>query len=554
MGFISVFALAAAVTYYYPELVKKSEPEAEKKARVPPKASLEFEKPRQEALSKEDNRDIISSQHLQIKKIWEHPGVYAWGANSGKVIDPNSDEKYIKTPRRLSYFDNQLLRDMKLTQNFGAAVTENGDLVQWGLGFSKQDPSPAATLRGKDIVKLDVSVDRILALSRNGAVYSVPSSRDDQQDGAKSEQKSSSWSLWGSAGKEAIHFRTLTPSSLRRGEKVTDLSSGLEHCLMLTSKGRVFAAASSASVFPSKGQMGVPGLSWENRPEGPYDQAHEIPGLSGIDISLVATGAYHSAVVDKLGRLFTFGDNTFGQLGFESTASGLPMAYAPTMVSLDKVYGTTGATHKVTSLAAGGLNTFFTVDAEDPKARLEASAVPSRRMPKTTTDLWATGQGTYGTLGTGRWTHVSTGPTRVKALSSLFEFDEKKNMMMPIKLKSMSIGTSHCSAIMDNVTETSGGRASDNDTNSGADVLFWGGNEHYQLGTGKRSNLNTPSYIGPLDGGVADAEKGRQGEVHRMCLAPRKTGRIGDDAKGRKVTMEQKVECGRFVTGVYPSV
>ncbi|KAK4094012.1 regulator of chromosome condensation (RCC1) repeat [Purpureocillium lilacinum] len=551
VGFAAVFAAAAAGAYYYPKLTSSgADQDAE-----PAKAELQFEKPRKHPVSKEDNRDLISSQHLQVKSSWEHPGVYAWGSNVGKVIDPSSNEKYVKLPRRIAFFNDQLLRDLKLTQDFGAAITENGDLVQWGLGYSKANPSPETTLKGKDLVKVDVSADRVIALSRKGAVYSIPSSRDDLETGIKPEEQKSSWSLWSSGGKEKISFRSLTPSGLGSGEKVTDISSGLEHCLMLTSKGRVFAAASSSSSFPSKGQMGIPGLSWETRPQGPYDQAHEILTLKGFHVDKIATGDHHSVVLDTIGRVFSFGDNTYGQLGI-ATEGGLPQSVAPTMVAINSLYHSSGLVPKVTSIAAGGTNTFFTVDAKAPSIERETrGAAPARRMPGTVSDLWACGQGVAGTLGTGKWTHVSTGPTKVKALSSLFEFDEKTNKMMPIKLKSLNVGATHCSAVMDNVTETNiSNRSTENETNWGADVVFWGGNEHYQLGTGKRTNMNAPTYIGPLDGGAADSSKGRVGEMHRLCLTPRSTARTGEGGKGRKVTLEQKVECGKFVTGVYSAV
>lgn len=552
-GAAAVFIAAAAAAYYYPQLSGPPLPEPKQAERA--ETELVFEKPRKQAVSKEDNRDLISSQHLQVKNSWEHPGVYAWGSNAGKVIDPDSNDKYIKLPRRIAFFNDQLLRDLKLTREFGAAITENGDLVQWGSGFSEANPRPEATLRGKDLVKLAVSADRVVALSRKGTVYSIPASRNDQLEGAKQEQGKSSWSLWSSSGSEPVSFRDLTPTKLSRGEKVADISSGLEHCLMVTNRGRVFSAASSATSFPAKGQMGVPGLSWETRPPGPYDQAHEIVNLSGFDIDKIATGDFHSVVSDKAGRVFTFGDNTFGQLGFEAEVS-LPFASAPSMVSTTRLYGNSGLVPKVTSVAAGGVNTFFTIDAEAPgTAQGALGAAPARRMPRTVSDLWACGQGVYGTLGTGKWTHVSLGPAKVKTLSSLFEFDEKTNRMMPIKLKSLSIGSTHCSAVMDNVTETNISKQStENETNWGADVLFWGSNEHYQLGTGKRTNTNTPTYIGPLDGGSGDAGKGRAGELHRLCLTPRSTARVGEGGKGRRVTLEQKVECGKFVTGVYSAV
>ncbi|KAM0427279.1 hypothetical protein ACHAPT_007712 [Fusarium lateritium] len=554
IGFATIFGAAAAGAYYYPTLKEQFTSSPETPTKKATKADVEFEKPRKKARSKEENRDLISSQHLQVKHSWEHPGVYAWGSNIGKVIDPKSNDKYVKLPHRIAYFDDQILRDLKLTSVFGAAVTEKGDLVQWGLGYNKEDPSPVATLTGKDIAKIDVSLDRIIALSRNGKVYSIPSSRDDQEGGLKEEQQKSSWSIWGSGGgKESINFRNLTPSGLSYGESVTDISSGLEHCLMLTSKGRVFSAASSALEFPSKGQMGVPGLSWVNRPKGPYDQPHEVVTLRGFDVAQIATGDYHSVILDKIGRIFTFGDNSFGQLGID-TDHGLLVSDTPVMMPVNTLYGSSGLVPTVKTIAAGGNNTFFTVDAKATEKPSDLKALaPSKRLPPLTADLWACGQGVYGTLGTGRWSHVSAKPTKVKSLSSLFEFDEKTNKMSPIKLKSLSVGATHCSIIMDNVTETSvSGSASANATNWGSDAMFWGGNEHYQLGTGKRTNLNAPAYIGALDS-APEARKDSNPDFHRLCVTPRTTVRL-DGGKGRKVSLEQKIECGKYVTGVYSSV
>ncbi|KAM5352017.1 hypothetical protein ACJ41O_004740 [Fusarium nematophilum] len=556
VGLAAIFGVAATGAYYYPKLKEQfASPPDHEANQVPAKAELEFEKPRKKAQSKEENRDILSSQHHQVKESWEHPGVYAWGSNIAKVIDAKSNDKYVKLPRRIAYFDNQILRDLKLTSAFGAAVTEKGDLVQWGLGYNKEDPSPVATLAGKDIVKIDVSLDRIIALSRKGKVYSIPASRDDQEGGLKEEQQRSSWSIWGSGGgKENINFRNLTPSGLFYGESVTDVSSGQEHCLMLTSRGRVFSAASSALEFPSKGQLGIAGLSWANRPNGPYDQPHEIATLRGFDVAQIAAGDYHSVILDKTGRIFTFGDNSFGQLGID-TDFGLSVSDTPVMMmATNTIYGSSGLIPTITSIAAGGNNTFFTVDAKVPTAPSNLKALaPSKRLPPVTSDLWACGQGVYGTLGSGRWSHVSAKPTKVKGLSSLFEFNEKTNMMSPIKLKTLSVGTTHCSAVLDNVTETSvSGSASANDTNWGSDVMFWGGNEYYQLGTGKRTNLNTPAYIGALDS-APEARKENNPDFHRLCVTPRKTIRL-DGGKGRKVSLEQKVECGKYVTAVYSAV
>lgn len=519
-------------------------------AEAPPApVDIKLEKSRRtKSLSKEENRDIISSQHLQVKKSWENPGVYAWGSNSGRVAAPDSDEAVIKQPRRIPFFDGVLLRDIKLDKEFGAAVTEKGDLLQWGVGFSTDIRQPTPTLTGKGLTAITISRDRIIALASDGKVYSLPVSHEDQLNGFKPME--SSWMpFWSS--RSNVSYRLLQPQNMGWREKVSSISSGLEHVLLLTSNGRLFSAASSSDEFPSRGEMGVPGLSWSTRPPGPYDRPHEITTLRGFEIVKIATGDFHSVVLDKDGRAFAFGDNSSGQLGFDPNGES-PYIDAPSLLPISRLYSGSNLSPRVTSVFAGGSNSFFTVDATRVAQPGEASAAQVG-LGRITADTWASGQGILGTLGTGRWTHMQGTPTKMKALSGLFEFDERNNTVAPIRLKRLSVGSTHASATMDNVTHVKAGTSSStdsrNDTNWGADVLWWGGNESYQLGMGKRNNLASPGYIAPLD---AAAEKaiGKRREDHRFQITPRHKVNVN----GRKVSMEQRVECGRMVSAVYSGV
>jgi alpha-tubulin suppressor-like RCC1 family protein len=455
------------------------------------------------------------------------------------VVAPDSDETIVKAPRRIPYFDGKLVRDIKLDRYFGAAISENGDLLQWGTKFSPDSRGPVPTLRGKDLIKISISRDRIIALSSDGTVYSVSAVRADHDTGDKPEEDS--WfPFWKS--RSPISYRKLNPSNMSWGEKVSDIASGLEHCLILTSKGRLFSAASGTEDFPSKGQMGVPGLTWTTRPEGSYDQPHEINTLKGFEIVKIAAGDYHSLAVDKEGRVFAFGDNSLGQLGFEYSAES-PIIDAPSLVPIEKLYKGTNQLPKVTNVMAGGVNSFFTVDSTRVAGQEEKDP---RGLGRVTADTWACGQGIWGGLGNGRWTHVQGVPTKVKALSGLFEYDEVANKVIPIRLAHLSVGSTHASAIMNNVTHLNATHnSSENDTNWGADVLWWGGNEFYQLGTGKRNNISNPVYIAPMDV-EADKEKGRR-EEHRFQITPRKMINFN----GRNVSVEQRIECGRGVTAVY---
>ena len=538
----ALWATASAFQYVNGEMVGEVHAEEQKDE----EEMMKFETPRRKAKSTDDNRNMISSQHLQVQRSWENPGVYAWGSNTGKTVAPDSDEKYIKTPRRIKFFDGKLLRDIKLDRNFGAAIDEKGDLLQWGVDFSKETKEPTKTLRGKNLTSLAISRDRIIALSSNGSVYSIPVSQTEQKNGPK--PAATSWiPFWG--GSNDVSYRTRTPENLAWGEKVIDVKSGLEHALLLTSAGRVYSMASGTQNFPTKGQLGIPGLTWETRPQSAFDIPHEITTLKGFPISKIATGDHHSLVCDSAGRAFSFGDNTSGQLGFPFNPEA-PSVDVPSLLPTQKLYAGTAQQGKITNVFAGGNTSYLTVEARKPNES------------RITADTFAFGHGLTGQLGTGRWIHAQADPAKIPTFSGLFEWDEVANTTIPIKLYNISVGATHAAAIMDNVasvvTTSKSRKLTENDTNWGRDILFWGNNEFYQIGSGKRSNVATPTYIQPLDqqaeneraASVSMVGKLREKEMHRFQISPRAKVK----ANGRTVEIEQKVECGRGVTAVYSAV
>lgn len=503
-----------------------------------------FEEARRKAKNKEDNRNLISSQHLQVQRSWENPGVYAWGSNSGRVAAPDSDEKFIKTPRWIPCFQGMLLKDMKLSRQFGAAINQEGNLLQWGTGYAADCRKPEVTLKGKNLCSLTLSRDRVLALGKDGTVYSIPASQEEQLTGPKSQE--SSW-LPFSSSTSPISYRKLEPKDLARGEKVTDIAGGLEHVLLLTSNGRLFSAAAGSQDFPRHGQLGVPGLTWATRPAGSYDSVHAVSTLHGFHVTKIAAGDYHSLAADKDGRVFSFGDNSLGQLGLDYNSDS-SIVDVPSLVPIQQLYAGTSQVPKVTGVAAGGSNSYFNIDATRVASPTD-DQVALRRLGNVTSDTWSCGQGIWGNLGNGRWTHVQSTPVKIPSLSGLFEYDEVNNKTVPIRLSRFSVGQTHSAAVMDNITYVHAhDKSSENDTNWGADIVFFGNNEFYQLGTGKRNNVSNPVYIQPLD---SEAEKGYRGkESHRFQITPKKNVKVN----GRNVELEQRVECGRGVTAVYSGV
>ena len=466
------------------------------------------------------------------------------------MIAPDSKEKVIKTPRRLPFFDGMLLRDLKLGRDAGVAVDERGDVLQWGTGYAGDGIEvPETTLQGKNIDKVVISRDKVIALSRDGTVYSFPISKKYQLEGAKPIEPS--W-IPGLSSTARISYRKLK-ASLGYVEKVTDIAAGLEHVLILTNSGRVFSSA-AAFTYPSRGQMGIPGLAWETRPAGkPVDTLQEVTALGGHRIAQIAAGDYHSVVLSRSGEVFTFGDNVHGQLGFIYDPES-SMVDVPTQLSLTFLYPQKTTTARASGIAAGGLNSYFMVDALEGDSRTA------------TADVLSCGAGIYGNLGNGRWTHVQAPPVKIRALSGLLEFSEAAQKVVPIRLQSLQAGATHSAAVMDNVTQTSAQGSEPCDLGYGCDVVWWGNNEFYQLGTGKRNNCNVPVYIQPLDGVPADLGSGSKrdssgviggaesegsgravagnDQMHRFQLTPQ--GRV---VSGKKAV--QVVVCGRGNTAVY---
>lgn len=523
---------AASLAYAY-----KADLDAVASRGASSKTTIEEASEAESKLSKEASLNL-SPGHEKVGRGFEDPGVYAWGANSHGVIDPSSSEPVIKTPRRIKYFDGKVLRDLKLDQTSGAAILENGDLVQWGKGFSETNNEPTQTLTGKDLVSLHLSRDRIIALSSSGQVYSLPISQKDQQTGRRWLEKSwiPSWS-----SKSSISYRILAPQ-LGLGEKVVSIAGGQEHVLLLTNSGRVFSAAAATESYPSRGQLGIPGLTWSTRPAGPVDSCHEVKTGSGTKITQIAAGDFHSMLLDKSGQIYVFGDNTFGQLGLELDPA-TPFQDKPTILPLKRFYSTKKWLANVTGIAAGGANSFITVDARalDPASDDTSQA---RVSDTPIADTWALGRGITGALGTGRWTHIQDTPSKVKALSGLREYDDAKGKVTPIRLQQISVGATHAAAVLDNKTRVSAGDISSvSDMNWGRDALWWGGNEYFQLGTGKRNNLPVPTHIQPPD----DVESFTES---RFQLLPRHKSKVGK----RTVSTEQKIQCGRHVSAVYSAV
>ncbi|KAK9245662.1 regulator of chromosome condensation 1/beta-lactamase-inhibitor protein II [Lipomyces tetrasporus] len=456
--------------------------------------------------------------------------VYAWGWNGKHVVAPGSKDEAIKTPRKIPYFDGMELRDLVLGDNIGVAVTARGDLLVWGDGYDPAATVPELVLRRKNIRRVQVSQDRIYALTDKGdKIYSIPYSKEEMQAVMEKEQnKLWFFSIFASYGK-ALGLNTVKVP-LGSFESIKQIAAGDHHLVILTSGGKVYTCVTGSNpVYSTEGQLGVPILLEDDEPGSiTPEHLHEVATLRGVNVVQIGAGECHTVARDDLGRVWSFGSNSHGQLGLDYTieTAFIPI---PSILQLDKLYNVKGQADVVCEyVSAGGNNTLFSI----------------RNRKKGTADLWISGSGLHGQHGNGRYLHMQGIPIRVKSLSGIQEYSEKDKKSQEILIRYLSIGKRHLAAVLDNATGA--------DSKVQRELLIWGGNDKFQLGNGKRSNLPRPDYMKPFLY-TLDKKSGKQPVAESEDIVKFENDRehLGAAKSKNGWKVEQTVVCGNYGSAVY---
>lgn len=556
------------------------------------------------------------TQQEQMRARSKSQGVYAWGSNRYNVVAPDTPlTTFIKSPRSIPYFDGMALRDLQMEERHAVAVDANGDILQWGLGFfdasleninraenlddvplarrrekekanelmpkgslGAQPTSPVRTLKGKDIVKIAASDEKIYALSSKGKVYVFSAVQARQWPGKRPGWSANPFTLFGTLDRTEIDHEVLnaTPAAkLARGERIVDIQAGSHHLLSLSNKGRTFSTPidhdgnvygqlglrrvllggaksyrevlmepkmlteaeqptifhqgqvlpawalppgmedqsktkkpvtgpenrgifvrektkeqNIVEIFPDANGVlpgvGLPSLtsSKDNRPHADIRfclALHEIPTLRDVRVAQIATGSDHSVVRTTQGKVLGWGRQTHGQTGMGAQIA-LEAIPVPTEIVLSKAFPNSSVDIHCTNISAGADNTFFTMSRREPGTIGTGLKI----------DVLAVGKGQWGTLGNAMWNQVTVVPARVKTVSGLLEFSETTQQTHPVPIHTISVGKPGSVAMVLDTVEKEGHQA------FGRDVMVFGHNAAFQLGTGKRSNLAVPQHLQPL--------------------------------------------------------
>jgi alpha-tubulin suppressor-like RCC1 family protein len=139
---------------------------------------------------------------------------------------------------------------------------------------------------------------------------------------------------------------TPTRVQLPRGSgRVTKIAAGTYQSLVLTSSGRLYSFGTNLY-----GQLGAP-LNAGTESPNPQPTRVELPPTAGVPIEL-AVGGEHDLVLTSTGRVYSFGYNYQGQLGYTTNEGTQSPNSTPTRVTLP------GETGVVVQVSAGAYTSF----------------------------------------------------------------------------------------------------------------------------------------------------------------------------------------------------
>jgi alpha-tubulin suppressor-like RCC1 family protein len=136
---------------------------------------------------------------------------------------------------------------------------------------------------------------------------------------------------------------------------VVEVAPGLQHTLVLTESGQLYSFGANTSGQLGRETTPEPG-KWAN----PTPTLVTLPGQIGPVVK-IAAGRESSLALTEGGQLYSFGNNRFGQLGYEENSGPGPDPFennhqTPTLVTMPEAVG------EVIDIAAGSFHTLALTD------------------------------------------------------------------------------------------------------------------------------------------------------------------------------------------------
>ncbi|QEU60555.1 Fmp25 [Kluyveromyces lactis] len=406
-------------------------------------------------------------------------GLYYWGQRLGT----DSKRAVTKFPLRVPFFDGMKLRDVCLTddKSYGnLAVDKDGNLFEW------DNSKCNLLLKDQNLVQVKVSNDVAYGLNKKGEVLVIPL-KDKSLFSDKISWSRSMLLPWKTYCRYSWKLDTRSAFRYSGEKKVVQFDVGSNHLVLLSNKGKAYTCATGTKHVEnerSKGQFGIPMFSqFDPYPE--LNRVYEIEllntGIAGDhvtsrSISKIACGDYHTLACDSVGELYSFGLNTYGQLG-QSISYDMEHVPFPKKVSSFSGHFEKHDFLKCVEINCSGNTSFVSILPQDVHRYFKNKDFAiDIDNDKDNITYFAFGNGIQGQLGNGHFKHSQSTPTRMKVINDLK--DNTVNSNKRILIKDWYCGEQHAFVRLEN-----------------GEIMCWGYNENGQLGNGKKIKWDKPAYI-----------------------------------------------------------
>ncbi|MDO9628657.1 MAG: InlB B-repeat-containing protein, partial [Acholeplasmataceae bacterium] len=385
----------------------------------------------------------ISQGYDHISVLTSSGRIFTWGCNNfGQLGNGTSDNNAHPTPTEITNQFTLTQDETIVSTSFGfyhsSILTSTGRIFTWGYNYYgqlgdgtnmyKTSPTEITSqfnLEAGETIK-SVSLGRYHSslLTSNGRLFT--------------------WGVnWygqlgdGTTNDRSTPLEITSQFSLLEDERIVSISLGDFHSSAITSLNRVFTWG-----YNNFGQLGN-GTSDSNAHSTPIEITSNFNLEVDETIVNISSGFFHSSALTSTGRVFTWGRNSFGQLGDGTTTN----RFTPFDIT----------------------NQF---NIEEGEAIISVSSEGEHSAILTSTGrMFTWGYNTYGQIGDGTTIHKTTP----------IEITNQFNLGAEETIAIVSIG-GYYSAVL-----TSGGR-----------MFTWGHNVSGQLGDGTTVDKITPTEI-PLD-------------------------------------------------------
>jgi len=230
--------------------------------------------------------------------------VYAWGMGKHGALGQRSlEDRMVPTPVEVLGHAESLKKVGHAisiaASDHSIAVTSRGTVYAWGLGTSGQlglgdklshrKPRLIEGMREWHVIGASCGHEHTLLLTRDGVAFSFGQSMSGQL---------------GHGAREAESVPRAVGTLQSKG-RIAQVAAGGSHSLFLLEDGTVYSCGSSA--FGALGQGGSTKEALVPK---------DLSGGFGIEkVMAISAGFLHSIVVTMVGQTFTFGANSWLQLG-----------------------------------------------------------------------------------------------------------------------------------------------------------------------------------------------------------------------------------------------